>query len=161
MTSVSLAKIAVNVHFFRDAEALYGENGLAPASDEAAGADLRACLSNAEAILIPPGERRAIPSGIAVEPQSPGIAGFLYSRSGLGAVKGVTVAQGVGLVDPDYRGEIMIFLLNTGPDPYTVNHGDRVAQLVFQPFFRPVFNKAEALGVTERGAGGFGHTGRR
>lgn len=160
MTSVSLAETAVTVFFFRDAETLYGEDGLRPASSQAAGTDLRACLLE-ETVTIPPGERRGIPSGIAVEPATPNIAGFVYSRSGLGAVKGVTVAQGVGLIDPDYRGEIMIYLLNTGDAPYTVRRGERIAQLVFQPFARPLFRKAEALGETERGAGGFGHTGRQ
>lgn len=161
MTSLSLSDIVINVLFFRDAATIYGESGLCPASGEAAGTDLRACLHAEEAIIIPPGERRAIPSGIAVEPEQPGVAGFVYSRSGLGAVKGVTVAQGVGLIDPDYRGEITIYLLNTGAEPYTVRHGERVAQLVFQPFLRPAFRKVKALGETSRGAGGFGHTGRQ
>lgn len=161
MTSVSRPETAIHVFFFRNAATVYGENGLCPASDEAAGTDLRACLPDEDAIIIPPGERRAIPSGIAIAPQHPGIAGFVYSRSGLGAVRGVTVAQGVGLIDPDYRGEIMIYLLNTGAEPYTVRHGERVAQLVFQPFLRPAFHKVTSLGETSRGAGGFGHTGRQ
>lgn len=160
MTSVSLAETAITVFFFRDAETLYGEDGLCPSSSQAAGTDLRACPQGEETVIIPPGERRGIPSGIAVEPESPNIAGFVYSRSGLGAVKGVTVAQGVGLIDPDYRGEIMIYLLNTGDAPYTVRRGERIAQIVFQPFIRPLFRTARALGETERGAGGFGHTGK-
>ena len=132
-----------------------------PATLDAAGSDLRACPEDGRPISIPPGERRAIPSGVAVEPTRPGIAGFVYSRSGLGAVKGITVAQGVGLIDPDYRGEIMVFLLNTSSESYTVQSGERIAQLLFQPFIRPLFNPVAALGTTDRGAGGFGHTGAK
>jgi len=102
-----------------------------------------------------------VPSGIAVESTIPGIAGFVYSRSGLGAVKGLTVAQGVGVIDPDYRGEITVFLLNTGEEDDTVQNGERIAQLVFQPYVRPLFTPAATLGTTGRGAGGFGHTGTR
>jgi dUTP pyrophosphatase len=102
-----------------------------------------------------------VPSGIAVESTIPGIAGFVYSRSGLGAVKGLTVAQGVGVIDPDYRGEITVFLLNTGEEDYTVQNGERIAQLVFQPYVRPLFTPAATLGTTGRAAGGFGHTGTR
>lgn len=160
MTSDYSDSICINVLFFRDAETLYAKDGLCPSSAAAAGTDLRACLHDKKTLVIPPGERRAIPSGIAVEPENPGIAGMIYSRSGLGAIKGVTVAQGVGLVDPDYRGEIVIYLLNTGTEPYSVDHGERVAQLVFQPFARPAFQTAAKLGKTGRGAGGFGHTGK-
>ena len=101
-----------------------------------------------------------IPSGISVEPKQPGVAGFVYSRSGLGGVQGITVAQGVGVIDPDYRGEIKVPLLNTGSEPYTVQRGDRIAQLVFQPYFRPLFQVVDELGNTDRAHGGFGHTGR-
>lgn len=159
MTSVSLVETTINVFFFRDAKRIYGPTGLAPATREAAGADLRACPEDGLPLCIPPGERRAVPSGIAVEPTTPGIAGFVYSRSGLGAVKGLTVAQGVGLIDPDYRGEIMVYLFNTSRESYTVRSGERIAQLLFQPFFRPLFHPVDALGATERGSGGFGHTG--
>ncbi|MDL2207923.1 dUTP diphosphatase [Desulfovibrio sp. OttesenSCG-928-M16] len=160
MTSFSPPSLPVAVLFFRDAAALYGEDGLFPATPNAAGIDLRACLHEGAAITIPPGERRCVPSGLAIEPRLPGVAAFIYSRSGLGAVKGLTVAQGVGLIDPDYRGEILIYLLNTGLESQVVRHKDRVAQLLFQPFVRPAFSVVESLGATERGAGGFGHTGQ-
>jgi dUTP pyrophosphatase len=101
-----------------------------------------------------------VPSGIAVEPLSPGIAGFVYSRSGLGAVHGLTVAQGVGVIDPDYRGEIRVFLLNTSGEERRLRRGERMAQLVFQAIVRMELEVAETLGETARGAGGFGHTGR-
>lgn len=161
MTSLSPHETAINVFFFRNAASIYGARGLAPSTAESAGTDLRACLTEGESLLIPAGERRPVPSGIAVEPTTPGIAGFVYSRSGLGAVKGLTVAQGVGVIDPDYRGEITVFLLNTGKEDYTVQNGERIAQLVFQPFARPRFNPVSTLGATDRGAGGFGHTGTR
>ena len=152
-------KLDVKILFFREARELYAS--LAPATASSAGFDLRADLPADSPLLIAPGERAPVPSGLAVEPLRAGVAGFVYSRSGLGAVKGLTVAQGVGLIDPDYRGEIQIFLLNTSRESHTVRRGDRVAQLVFQPFFQPAFSVAEALGETERGAGGFGHTGKQ
>ena len=159
MTSLSPSQTAVNVFFFRNAADFYGADGLKPATPGAVGTDLRACLAQEESIVIPPGERRPIPAGIAIEPLVPGIAGFVYSRSGLGAVKGLTVAQGVGVIDPDYRGEITVFLLNTGTDAYTVRQGERIAQLVFQPCVQAFFTPVATLGETRRGAGGFGHTG--
>jgi dUTP pyrophosphatase len=160
VTSVSPTGTAVAVTFFRNALIIYGENGLVPSTPDSAGLDLRACLTDGEALVIPPGERRSLPSGIAVAPLRPGIAGFVYSRSGLGAVRGLTVAQGVGLIDPDYRGEILVFLLNTAQESYTVHQGERIAQLVFQPFERARFQIMDSLEETVRGAGAFGHTGK-
>lgn len=159
MTSFSLLQTRINICFFRNASALYGERGITPATQESAGADLRACPETHEPLIIAPGERRSIPTGIAIEPLTPGIAGFVYSRSGLGAVKGLTVAQGVGVIDPDYRGEILVFLLNTSAISHTVLPGERIAQLVFQPFARPLFHYVSDLGESGRGKGGFGHTG--
>ena len=152
----------VNVQFLRNAAALYGAGGLVPATSGSAGIDLRACFENATqtGIAIAPGSRARIPTGLRIEPCTAGIAGFVYSRSGLGAVKGLVVAQGVGLIDPDYRGEIMVFLLNTGTVTYTVAPGERIAQIVFQPFFQASFQVQENLVDTTRGGGGFGHTGK-
>jgi dUTP pyrophosphatase len=159
VTSLSLPASRINVFFFRDAKEIYGEGGLAPATPGSAGLDLRACPEHGEDIIILPGERCRVPAGLAVEPLEEGLAAFVYSRSGLGAVKGIIVAQGVGLIDPDYRGEIGVFLLNSGRAAYTVRKGERIAQMVFQPFVRPILISAEQLGGTERGSGGFGHTG--
>lgn len=150
----------VSVLLLRDAATVYGGNDLLPATESSAGLDLRACIETDD-VTIPAGERCGIACGIAIEPRIPGVAGFVYSRSGLGAVKGITVAQGVGVIDPDYRGEIMVFLLNTSPQPYKVRRGDRVAQLIFQPYLRPEFTTVAKLGETARGAGGFGHTGNK
>ena len=96
-----------------------------------------------------------------MQPQQPGLAGFVYSRSGLGARDGLTVAQGVGVIDPDYTGEILVMLLNTSGDERRLKRGERMAQLIFQPYVRPVWREVPELAATRRGAGGFGHTGRR
>jgi dUTP pyrophosphatase len=142
------------------ARALYeAEGGPAHATPYSAGLDLRACFEDAE-LIIPAGSRARVPAGIAVEPPTPDVAGFVYSRSGLGAVHGLTVAQGVGVIDPDYRGELIVFLLNISGEERRLRRGERVAQLVFQPIVRAELEVAETLGETERGAGAFGHTGR-
>ena len=122
------------------------------------GLDLRAALE-ASGLTIAPGERAAIPTGIAIEIATPGLAGFIFSRSGLGAKHGLTVAQGVGVVDPDYRGEIIVWLLNTSREPRTVADQERIAQLILMPAQAAVIFPVEELGATSRGEGGFGHTG--
>ncbi len=132
------------------------------ASEEAAGMDLRACISP-PTLTIAAQERVLVPSGIAVHPICPEhttTAGFIYSRSGLGAKHGITVAQGVGVIDSDYRGEIMIMLLNTTSQAYTLQRGERVAQLVFQPIVRPQIMVRKSLAHSQRGDGGFGHSGK-
>ena len=172
----------VRIQYLRDSQAVYtanGAEGLRYATSGSVGLDLRACLEEDEA-AIPAGGRLAIPSGIAVEPLTPGIAGFVYSRSGLGAMQGLTVAQGVGVIDPDYRGEITVVLLNTSNEERRLRRGDRIAQLVFQPALQVVpvrtsgrydffgrrfalqveLEECETLGATGRGSGGFGHTGK-
>ncbi len=128
------------------------------ATHASAGIDLRACMPE-EYICMPPGERYLFPAGIAMEIVQPGIAGFIFSRSGLGAKQGLTVSQGVGVIDADYRGEIMVSLLNTSSEERRVLQGQRIAQLVFLPSFHAVFAPVDELASTTRGAGGFGHTG--
>lgn len=142
-----------------ESRTLYGDCGLHYATPSSAGMDLRACFA-AEALVIPAGGRELVPTGIAIQPCAEGIAGFVYSRSGLGAKQGLTVAQGVGLIDPDYTGEIMVMLLNTSPHEREIRRGERMAQLVFQPYFRAAIQTVPALNPTERGSGGFGHTGK-
>lgn len=129
------------------------------ATDGAAGLDLRACIHEPE-VRLAPGQRHAFPAGIALECTMPGVAGFVYSRSGLGTKEGLVVSQGVGVIDPDYRGEIIVSLLNTSDQTRTVVQGQRIAQLVFQPFFRAILDPVTELSATQRGAGGFGHTGK-
>ncbi len=133
-------------------------NPPAVATAGSAGLDLRADLET-ETLTIAPGERAAVPTGIAIEIDMPGVAGFVYSRSGLGARDGLTVAQGVGVIDPDYRGEIVVWLLNTGREPKTIARHERIAQLVLAPIVTPVVTPVGDLGDTARGDGGFGHTG--
>ena len=143
----------------RDHYAQGREDFLAPATSQSAGLDLRACLDAPDAV-IPAGGRIKVGTGISVQPRVAGVAGFVYSRSGLGARDGVTVAQGVGIIDPDYTGEILVFLLNTSGQERRIKNGERVAQLIFQPYVRPRWNEVAELASTERGSGGFGHTGR-
>lgn len=149
---------AVYICYQRDALSLYSE-GLNYATALSSGMDLRACMDE-NSLTIGPGERAGVPSGICMEVAVPGVAGFIYARSGLGAVKGLTVAQGVGVIDADYRGELVIWLLNTSASPVTIRRGDRIAQLVFQPVCRLTPFTVQELSETERGSGGFGHTGR-
>ena len=122
-----------------------------------AGADLYACL--AEDVTILPGETKKIPTGLAMEIPV-GCAGLIYARSSLGTKRGLAPANKVGDVDSDYRGEFMIFLHNHGAEPQTIQHGDRVAQLLVTPVFTPGFVEADELSDTVRGTGGFGSTGK-
>ena len=153
----------VDIAFVRaGARELYAQGQddfLAPATSQSAGMDLRACLEGPEAV-IPAGGRLKVCTGISVQPRAAGIASFVYSRSGLGARDGITVAQGVGIIDPDYTGEILVFLLNTSGHDRRIQNGERVAQLIFQPYVRPRWREVTELSATERGSGGFGHTGR-
>jgi dUTP pyrophosphatase len=153
--------IRVKVKFLDDAALVYGGNGdgLAYATPDSAGLDLRACIAET-ALEIGPGQRAKVPAGIAIEPCSPGVAGFVLSRSGLGAKDGLTVAQGVGCIDPDYRGQIVVWLLNTSSETRRVARGQRIAQLVFLPVLRAQLEFVDQLAETDRGAGGFGHTGK-
>ncbi len=126
-------------------------------SAEAAGADLYACLEADVDIL--PGETRFIPTGLAMALPK-GYAGLVYARSGLACKQDLAPANKVGVIDSDYRGEFMIALHNHGKEVRTIRHGDRVAQLVVTPILRPVYEETDALDETDRGAGGFGSTGK-
>ncbi len=139
------------------AQDLYA-GSLGYATCHAAGMDLRACFDE-PSLTLHSGQRLLIPSGIAIEPPQD-VAGFVYARSGLGAKHGITIAQGVGVIDSDYRGEIMIMLLNTSAQSYTITQGERIAQLVFQAIIRPNIEIHTSLEASERGQGGFGHTGK-
>lgn len=126
-------------------------------SAQAAGADLFACLE--APVTIAPGETAFIPTGIALEVPL-GCAGLIYARSGLACKRGLAPANKVGVVDSDYRGEILVALHNHGGIPQTVEHGERVAQFVITPVLMPVYEAAEALSDTARDQGGFGSTGK-
>lgn len=148
----------IDVHYkiLRD---VLAETPPAYSTDGSAGFDLRACIDE-ESITIPAGERHAFPTGIAIDIRTPSIAAFVYSRSGLGTKEGLTVSQGVGVIDPDYRGEIIVSLLNTSNQPRVVRRCQRIAQLVFQPIHQATLTQVDELTDTTRGSGGFGHTGK-
>ncbi|WP_031483541.1 dUTP diphosphatase [Maridesulfovibrio frigidus] len=157
MTSSITNSIEVKVKFISD---IAQESGMDYSTPNSAGIDLRACIKP-EFIEIKPGEKFAFPVGIAIEIMAQGIAGFIYSRSGLGTKDGLTVSQGVGVIDPDYRGEIKVSLLNTSDSVRRIERGQRIAQLVFMPYYHATIIPCEELSSTERGAGGFGHTGKK
>lgn len=134
------------------------ENAVIPTygSAFAAGADLYACME--EPVTIAAGKTEFIKTGIALEIPA-GFAGLIYARSGLACKKGLAPANKVGVIDADYRGEIMVALYNHSGEPVTVNHGERIAQLVITPYLTAVFHETDELSDTVRGEGGFGSTG--
>ena len=123
--------------------------------DGDAGYDLR-CV---EAFALAPGERRLVPTGVAIALPE-GVAGLVVPRSGLAAEHGLSVVNGPGLIDPGYRGEVKVVLVNLGSEPFEARAGHRVAQLLLVPFVAPELRVVGALGETDRGAGGFGSSGR-
>ena len=128
------------------------------ATPGSAGMDLRACID--EAVTILPGERGLIPTGLAIALPGPEWVALVYARSGLAIKHGLAPANCVGAIDSDYRGEIVVGLLNSSKEPYTVEPGERVAQLVIMPVTQAAVTVTDVLDETERGAGGFGSTGR-
>ena len=127
------------------------------ASSGSAGFDLCACVE--EAVTIPPMGRAMIPTGLAMALPSADVVGLVYARSGLATRSGIALANGVGVIDSDYRGELCVALINLSDAPYTVQDGDRIAQLVITPIALPEWVEAETLDDTARGAGGFGSSG--
>ncbi len=128
------------------------------ATPGAAAMDLCACID--EAVIIPAGARRVIPSGIAIALPSSEYVALLFARSGLGIKKGICLANGVGVIDSDYRGEIAVGLVNLSDEDYTVMPGDRIAQMMIAPVVQPALVFTDTLDETQRGAGGLGSTGR-
>lgn len=129
----------------------------ARATPAAAGLDLRAAIR--EPTVLAPGERRAIPTGFAIE-LPPDHEGQIRPRSGLALSAGLTVLNAPGTIDADYRGELSVLLINLGADPIRIERGDRIAQLIVAPVVSVTPVEVDALSTTTRGAGGFGHTGR-
>lgn len=126
-------------------------------SAAAAGADL--CALTDGPVTVAPGETVLFHTGIAIAvPQ--GYAGLVYARSGISCKRGLAPANKVGVIDADYRGEVMIYLHNHGSEPQVVEDGDRIAQLVITPYLTAQFQSVDTLDDTERGSGGFGSTGR-
>ena len=127
-------------------------------SEYAAGADMYAALD--EAVTIEPGETKFIPTGLAFEIPE-GYAGFVHARSGLASKRGLAPANKVGVIDADYRGEVMVALHNHGKESQTVETGERVAQMIIAPFVAVNYVFSDELDETVRGEGGFGSTGRK
>ena len=123
-----------------------------------AGLDLRAVLD--EPMTLPPGALVSVPTGIAIGLPSPDTVGLVFARSGLAVKHGIGLSNGVGVIDSDYTGEIRVGLINQSAVPYDLHPGERIAQLVVMPICRPELVEADPLEETERGAGGFGSTGR-
>lgn len=128
------------------------------ASAGAAAMDLHACMD--EAVTIPAGGRGLIPTGIAIALPSPDYVALIFARSGLGIKHGIAPSNCVGVIDSDYRGEIQVGLHNSGAADFTIQPGDRIAQMAILPVIQAQLEQVEALDETERGAGGFGSTGR-
>lgn len=123
-----------------------------------AACDLTACIEESEVVM--PHCTIKIPTGVAIAPERNDVVGLIYSRSGMGVKHGIALANSVGVIDSDYRGEIVVVLVNHSDKPYTVNPGDRIAQLIFAPVYTALFTETDLLDDTVRGTGGFGSTGR-
>lgn len=130
----------------------------AHATEGAAGVDLRACLDRP--LQLDPGQTALIPTGMAVHIEDPGLAAMILPRSGLGHKHGIVLGNLVGLIDSDYQGEIMVSCWNRGNEPFVIDPGARLAQMVFVPVMQVEFDVVEEFTASRRGAGGFGHTGR-
>ncbi len=130
----------------------------APATAGSAGVDLRACID--EAIEIKPGQTELIPTGLAIYIEDPALAAVILPRSGLGHKHGLVLGNLVGLIDSDYQGQLFVSCWNRGDTPFVLEPGLRMAQLVIVPVVQPEFTVVEEFAESERGAGGFGHTGQ-
>ncbi len=128
------------------------------ATDGSAGLDMRACVD--EALELAPGETTLIPTGLAIHIADPGLAAVLLPRSGLGHKHGIVMGNLVGLIDSDYQGQVYVSCWNRGKESFTINVGERIAQMVFVPVVQADFELVEEFSESERGEGGFGHTGR-
>lgn len=129
------------------------------ATDGSAAMDLRACVEGV--VTIQPGHRVLVQTGIALNMMDPGLVAIVASRSGLSLKHGVRVAQGIGVIDSDYHGEICVILANDGDKPFQIETGDRIAQLMFQPVVQVALHFTNEFSTeTQRGTGGFGSTGK-
>lgn len=129
------------------------------ATEASAGLDLRAALD--EPLALQPGEAALIPSGLAIHVADPGLCAVVLPRSGLGHKHGIVLGNGTGLIDADYQGPLMISAWNRGTQAYVIEPGERIAQLVLLPIVRANLEVVDTFAQSARGAGGFGHTGRR
>jgi len=130
---------------------------LKPATDGSAGYDLRACIDND--LVLSPGQCELIPAGIKIHIETYGVAGLILPRSGLGHKNGIVLGNSLGLVDADFQGNWMVSAWNRGHNAYRIKPMDRIAQAIFVPVLHPRFELVESFEESERGEGGFGHTG--
>lgn len=128
------------------------------ATAHSAGLDLRACLT--EPLIVQPGATHLIPTGMAIYIRDPGLAGLVLPRSGLGHRHGIVLGNLVGLIDSDYQGELLVSCWNRGATPFTLAVGERIAQLVIVPVVQAQFVRVAEFAPSNRGVGGFGHSGR-
>ncbi len=128
------------------------------ATDGSAGIDLRACLD--EPLEVRPGDTHLLPTGIAIHIGDPALAAVLLPRSGLGHKHGIVLGNLVGLIDADYQGQVLVSCWNRSRQSFTIQPGERIAQMVFVPIVRAHFEVVESFQESTRGAGGFGHSGR-
>jgi deoxyuridine 5'-triphosphate nucleotidohydrolase len=128
------------------------------ATDGSAGLDLRACVQ--APLVLAAGSAELIPTGLAIHVQDPGLAALILPRSGLGHKHGIVLGNLVGLIDSDYQGQLMVSCWNRSAQPFTVNPGERIAQLVVVPVVQVQLQIVEDFTASARGAGGFGHSGR-
>ncbi|WGO83673.1 dUTP diphosphatase [Arsenophonus apicola] len=129
------------------------------ATEGSAGLDLRACLD--QAIQLEPGQTKLLPTGLAVHIADQQLAAVILPRSGLGHKHGVVLGNLVGLIDSDYQGELMVSVWNRGDTSFTIEPGERIAQMVFVPVVQAEFKLVQDFETTKRGSGGFGHSGRQ
>lgn len=128
------------------------------ATEGSAGMDLRACID--EPLTVKPGETHLIPTGIAIHISDPGLAATILPRSGLGHKHGIVLGNLVGLIDSDYQGQLFISCWNRGDTEFTIDTGDRIAQLVIIPVVQVTLNHVTSFDDSDRGEGGFGHSGK-
>jgi dUTP pyrophosphatase len=131
----------------------------AHATEGSAGMDLRACLD--DTLVLQPGQTELVPTGIAIHIGDPGLAATILPRSGLGHKHGIVLGNLVGLIDSDYQGQLFVSVWNRGDTAFTIEMGDRIAQLVFVPVVQVDFEQVEEFENSRRGAGGFGHSGHK
>ncbi len=127
------------------------------ATDGSAGMDLRACID--EPVELKPGQAHLVPTGLAIHLDDPGLAAVLLPRSGLGHKKGIVLGNLVGLIDSDYQGQLMVSCWNRSDESYTIQVGERIAQMVVVPVVQVGLDVVQEFGESERGSGGFGSTG--
>ena len=128
------------------------------ATEGSAGVDLRACLH--EPLVLEPGQTELIPTGLAIHMEDPSLAAVILPRSGLGHKHGIVLGNLVGLIDSDYQGQVFISCWNRGQQPFTIEVAERIAQMVFVPVIQAGFEIVDEFDQSERGSGGFGHSGR-